>query len=67
MEHNVVEEKRNKLNFDIRELLSMIDFIDGNKNEYKVYDSSLNEVEFLDQQINLVNKAKEKLFNIFND
>lgn len=67
MENNVVEEKRNKLNSDIRELLLMIDFIDGNKNEYEVYNNSLNEVEFLDQQMNLVNKAKEKLFNIFND
>lgn len=67
MEYNLVEEKRNKLNFDIRELLSMIDFIDGDKNEYKVYDRNVDEVEFLDQQINLVNKAKEKLFNIFND
>lgn len=68
MEQNIVEEKRNKLNLDIRGLLAVIDLIDGNKKEYEDYVSNtLNEIEFLDQQIKLVNEAKERLINIFKD
>ena len=68
MEHNIIEEKRNKLNLDIRGLLAVIDLIDGNKKEYEDYVSNtLNEIEFLDQQIKLVNEAKERLINIFKD
>jgi len=68
MEHNIVEEKRNKLNLDIRGLLTVIDLIDGNKKEYEDYiTDSLNEIEFLDQQIKLVNEAKERLISVFKD
>ena len=68
MEHNIIEEKRNKLNLDIRGLLTVIDLIDGKKKEYEDYiTDSLNEVEFLDQQIKLVNEAKERLISVFKD
>jgi len=68
MEQNIIEEKRNKLNLDIRGLLTVIDLIDGNKKEYEDYVSNtLNEIEFLEQQIKLVNEAKERLVNIFRD
>lgn len=68
MEHNIIEEKRNKLNLDIRGLLTVIDLIDGNKKDYEDYiTDSLNETEFLDQQIKLVNEAKERLINVFKD
>ncbi|MBE6155102.1 MAG: hypothetical protein E7163_06020 [Firmicutes bacterium] len=68
MEHNIIEEKRNKLNLDIRGLLTVIDLIDGNKKEYEDYiTDSLNEIEFLDQQIKLVNEAKERLISVFKD
>lgn len=68
MDHNAIEEKRNKLNLEIRSLLSIIDLIDGNNKEYKDYiTNSLNEIEFLEQQIKLVNEAKERLINIFKN
>lgn len=66
MNQNIIEEKRNKLNLDIRCLLAVIDLIDGNKKEYENYIvNSLDESSFLDQQIRLVNEAKERLVNVF--
>lgn len=68
MEQNSIEEKMNKLNLDIRSLLAVIDLIDGNKKDYENYVSNtLNESQFLDQQIKLVNEAKQRLINIFRD
>jgi len=68
MEQNIIEEKRNKLNLDLRSLLTIIDLIDGDKKQYEDYlSNTLNEVQFLDQQINLVNIAKERLIAIFKD
>ena len=68
MDHNAIEEKRNKLNLEIRSLLSIIDLIDGNNKEYEDYiTNSLDEIEFLEQQIKLVNEAKERLINIFKN
>lgn len=65
---NETEEKRNKLNLEIRSLLSIIDFIDGISNEYEDYiTNSLDENGFLDQQIKLIMEAKERLLNIFKD
>lgn len=62
------EEKRNKLNLEIRSLLSIIDFIDGTKNQYEDYvTNSLDENGFLDQQIKLITEAKERMLNIFKD
>ena len=55
MDNVVIEEKRNKLNLEIRKILAIIDMIDGNKKEYEDYETnSLNEIGFLDQQLKLV-------------
>lgn len=68
MEHNIIEEKKNKLNLELRSLLAIIDMIDGNKKNYEDYIiNTLNEEQFLDQQIKLVSEAKERLMNIFKD
>lgn len=68
MEYNIIEEKRNELNLEIRGLLAVIDLIDGNKKEYEDYiTNSLNEIGFLEQQIKLVNGAKERLISVFKD
>lgn len=68
MEYNLIEEKRNELNLEIRGLLAVIDLIDGNKKEYEDYiTNSLNEIGFLEQQIKLVNEAKERLISVFKD
>ncbi len=68
MEHNIIEEKKNKLNLELRSLLAIIDMIDGNKKNYENYIiNTLNEEQFLDQQIKLVSEAKERLINIFKD
>jgi len=65
---NQVEEKRNKLNLEIRELLSVVEMIDGKKEVYVDYkENTMTEEEFLNQQIKLVNLAKNRLINIFRD
>ena len=66
MNNSLIEEKRNKLNLDIRGILSIVDLIDGKEKEYEDYiTNSLDENGFLDQQIKLVEEAKERLINIF--
>lgn len=61
-----VEEKRNRLNLELRGLLSVVDMIDGLKGEYIDYkENSLSEEEFLDEQLKLVVEAKSRLVNIF--
>lgn len=68
MNNSVIEEKRNKLNLDIRGILSVIDLIDGKEKEYEDYiTNSLDENGFLDQQLKLVNEVKERLINIFKE
>ena len=63
---NQIEEKRNKLNLELRELLYIVDMIDGLKGEYIDYkDNALNEEEYLDEQLKLVVEAKTRLINIF--
>ena len=65
---NQVEGKRNKLNLEIRQLLSVIDMIDGKKEEYIDYkENTMNEEDFLNQQINLVSIAKNRIINVFKD
>lgn len=65
---NQIEEKRNKINLELRELLHIIDMIDGLKGEYIDYkENSLNEEQFLDEQIKLVVEAKTRLINIFKN
>lgn len=63
---NEIEEKKNKLNLELRLLLNLIDIIDGLKGDYNNYESmSLDDVEYLDEQIKLVIEAKTRLLNIF--
>ena len=63
---NQIEEKRNRLNLELRGLLSVVDMIDGLKGEYIDYkENSLSEEEFLDEQLKLVVEAKSRLVNIF--
>lgn len=66
--NNSIEEKRNELNLSLRELLAIIDMIDGNTAEYKNYiENTLSEYDFLTQQIELVNNAKTRMLNIFKN
>ena len=68
MINQTIEEKRNKLNLDIRSILSIIDLIDGKGKKYEDYISnSLSEEEYLNQQLVLVNEVKERLLNIFKE
>lgn len=68
MNKEKIEEKRNKLNLDIRIIISIIDMIDGNTSETEDYiTNSLNEEEFLDQQINMIEDAKNRLLNVFKE
>lgn len=68
MDNVVIEEKRNKLNLEIRKILAIIDMIDGNKKEYEDYKTnSLNEIGFLDQQLKLVKEIEDRLVDIFKD
>ena len=63
---NSVESKRNRLNLELRSLLSVVDMIDALKGEYVDYvENSLSEEQFLDEQICLVVEAKNRLLNLF--
>lgn len=68
MDNVVIEEKRNKLNLEIRKVLTIIDMIDGKKKQYEDYKTnSLNEIGFLDQQLKLVKEIEDRLVDIFKD
>lgn len=63
-----VEAKKNQLNLEIRELLSIIEMIDDIKGQYLDYkENTQNEEEYLDDQIKLVIEAKNRLINVFKD
>ncbi len=63
-----VEEQKKTLNLETRELLAIMDMIDGNTREYENYvENTLNESEFLDLQIKLVSEVKHRLIDIFRD
>lgn len=65
---NKTEIKRGELNLQLRELLTIIDFIAGNKKDYKNYvEGTLNEEAYLDEQIKLTIEAKNRLLAIFKD
>lgn len=65
---NQVESKRNRLNLELRSLLMVIDMIDGLKGEYIDYkENSLNEEEYLEEQLKLVVEAKTRLIDIFKN
>lgn len=69
MENKIkIEELRNKLNLEIRSVLAIMDMIDLNKQEYSDYvENSLNEEEYLSQQLELVTGLKNRLVDIFKD
>ena len=65
---NEIEQKRNQLNLDLISLLAIIDMIDGKTKDYEDYvENTLNESQFLDQQLQLVVEAKNRLLGIFKD
>ena len=65
---NKTEIKLDELNLQLRELITIIDFIDGNKKDYKNYvEGTLNEEAYLDEQIKLTIEAKNRLLAIFKD
>ena len=65
---NKTEIKRDELNLQLRELITIIDFIDGNEKDYKNYvEGTLNEEAYLDEQIKLTIEAKNRLLAIFKD
>ncbi len=60
------EEKKNQLNLHLRGILAIMDMIDGNKKEYPDYkENTLNENDYLDEQIKLALDIKERLKEIF--
>jgi len=60
------EEKRNNLNLETRALLSVIDMINNEKNDYFNYEmDSMSEDDFLIKEYELIKEAKEKLIKIF--
>ncbi len=63
----MIEEKRNELNLELRKLLSLLDMIDGMKNEYPDYNEELSEEEFLNQQLMLAVEARDRLQRVFKD
>ena len=63
---NGTEEKRNRLNLELRSILNVIDLIDGLKGEYQNYcGEDLTEEEYLDEQIKLAVDAKTRLIKLF--
>lgn len=63
-----IEDKKNKLNFEIRQLLTVIDLIDGLNEDYPDYiNGTLDEEHYLNEQIILVEKAKNRLVNVFKN
>lgn len=63
----MIEEKRNELNLELRKLLSLLDMIDGMKNDYPDYNEELTEEEFLEQQLMLAVEARDRLQRVFKD
>ena len=56
------EDKKNELNLRIREVLSIMDMIDGQHKEYFNYEEdTLNNADYLEEQIKLVTDIKERL------
>lgn len=63
-----LEDKKNKLNLEIRELNTIISMIDGIQKKYPDYkENTMNEEDFLDEQINMVVDIKQRLINVFKD
>jgi hypothetical protein len=63
----MIEEKRNKINLELRKALYLLDIIDGNKHEYQDYTEELSEEEFLEQQLLLATEIRDRLQRIFKN
>ena len=63
----MIEEKRNKINLELRKALYLLDIIDGNKQEYQDYIEELSEEEFLEQQLLLATEIRDRLQRIFKN
>lgn len=64
----MIENKKNQLNAEIRSILAVMDIIDGKKEDYADYkENTLDELAYLEQQLELVLKIKNRLINIFKD
>jgi len=65
---DVIEEQKDKLNLEIRKLCSLIDLIDGKQEYYQNYEKgTLSTEEYLQIQIELIERATSKLKNIFEE
>lgn len=63
---NNIEDKRNRINLELRELLMIIKMIDGLDYEYANYETGkMSEEEFLDQQLILIEDVKTRLVDVF--
>lgn len=61
-----IENKKNKLNLEIRKILQILDLVEGLSNNYYNYENnSLSEQEFLDKQLLLTTEARIRLQDIF--
>ena len=66
--NDIIEEKRDKLNFELLRLLTIISMIDGLDYKYDNYKKdSLSEEEFLNQQLILARDATIRLLDVFKD
>jgi len=61
----MIEEKRNKINLELRKTLLLLDLIDGNEHEYPNYQEELTEEEYLEQQLLLATEIRDRLQRIF--
>ena len=63
----MIEEKRNKINLELRKALYLIDIIDGDQHDYPDYNEELSEEEFLEQQLILATEIRDRLQRIFKN
>ena len=65
---NEIETKRNELNLEIRQIISIMNIIDGRTADTENYEvGQLSELEYLEKQLNMVKNIKERLTSIFKD
>ena len=63
-----MEEKKNTLNLELIHILYIMDIIDGKKEEYPNYVmGSLSDEDYMDIQIKLAQKIKNRLEDIFKE
>jgi hypothetical protein len=63
-----MEDKKNELNLELIHILYIMDIIDGKKEQYPNYVSgSLSDEDYMDMQIKLAQKIKNRLEDIFKE